>query len=139
MNAEKILAHCRKAKQTGSGTWIACCPAHDDKRPSLTLRELPDGMLLVHCFAGCSLESIIGACGLKVEDLFPEKITRDMVKPIRQRFPAADVLLMVEQEMNIMAIVAGDLAAGRALSEQDAERMKRARTRIEEARRLALG
>jgi hypothetical protein len=42
-----------------------------------------DGMVLVHCFAGCSAESIIGACGLQFDDLFPEKLPQDEFKPLR--------------------------------------------------------
>ena len=30
----------------------ACCPAHDDKNPSLSITER-DGKLLVYCHAGC--------------------------------------------------------------------------------------
>lgn len=139
MNAEKLLANCKKARATGRGTWVACCPAHEDKNPSMTVRELADGMVLIHCFAGCSVESILGACGLEFDDLFPDKLERDFTPAQKRRYPAADVLLMVEHELAVMAIVAGDLAEGRALSEVDAERMRVARKRIEEARRLALG
>lgn len=139
MNAEKLLSSCRKVRATGRGTWVACCPAHEDKNPSMTVRELPDGMVLVHCFAGCSTESIIGACGLQFDDLFPDKLPQDEFKPLKRRYPAADVMLMVEQELGVIAIVAGDLAAGRRLSAVDAERMRVAKKRIEEARRLALG
>lgn len=139
MNAEKILAHCQKAKPTGRGTWIACCPAHEDKNPSMTVREADGGVLLVHCFAGCTAEEIVSACGLKMEDLFPERTDKDFSPAQKRRFPAADVLLMVEQEINIVAIVAGDLAAGRFSPDRDLERMRVACRRLQEARRLALG
>lgn len=139
MNADKVLAHCQKVRPTGSGTWIACCPSHDDKSPSMTVRELDDGTLLVHCFAGCSAEEIVGACGLKMEDLFPEKLNKDFSPAQKRRFPAADVLLMVEREIMVVAIVAGDLAAGRTPPEDDLKRMRVAQRRLEEARRLALG
>jgi hypothetical protein len=36
---------------------MACCPAHDDRNPSLSVRRAPDGRVLVHCFAGCSLHA----------------------------------------------------------------------------------
>lgn len=139
MNAEKLLQHCKRVRATGRGTWVACCPAHEDKSPSMTVRELQDGMVLVHCFAGCSTESIIGACGLDFGDLFPEKLDKDFVPAQKRRFPAADVLLMVEQELAVMAVVAGDLAEGRVIPQADLDRMVVARRRLEEARRLALG
>lgn len=140
MPADRLLEQCKKVRPTGRGTWVACCPAHEDKNPSMTVRETSDGLVLIHCFAGCSAESILGACGLQFDDLFPDKLpARDMGAPLKRRFPAADVLLMVEAELQVMTIVADDLAAGRALSAVDAERMRVAKQRINEARRLALG
>ena len=52
-----------------SGGWIDRCPAHDDKNPSLSIKETSDGVLLLKCFAGCSFEEIIEAAGLKGDTL----------------------------------------------------------------------
>ena len=138
--ADTLLAQCKRVRSTGNGTWVACCPAHEDKNPSMTVRELPDGMVLVHCFAGCSIESITGACGLAIGDLFPEKTPQfgfNQRKPLRQRFPAADVLLMVGREMDIVQVVADDIAAGRTPPQADIERVRKSRDRIREAMKLA--
>lgn len=53
------------------GCWKAKCPAHDDKRPSLSVAEGEDGRILLKCFAGCEPEAIVKALGLTVCDLFP--------------------------------------------------------------------
>ncbi len=45
-------------RKAGSG-WSARCPAHDDRTPSLSLRETPDGTVLVHCHAGCEQDEVI--------------------------------------------------------------------------------
>lgn len=37
----------------------ACCPAHGDRNPSLTLRSAPDGRLLAHCHAGCTFAAVL--------------------------------------------------------------------------------
>ncbi len=37
--------------------FIACCPAHDDHNPSLSVSEV-DGKILIHCFAGCSYDDV---------------------------------------------------------------------------------
>jgi hypothetical protein len=50
-----------------AGGWIDSCPAHDDKNPSLSIKETSDGVLLLKCFAGCSFEQIIEAAGLKCD------------------------------------------------------------------------
>jgi hypothetical protein len=59
-----------KARRAGQGRWQARCPAHADRSPSLSIREGKDGLVLVHCFAGCSLEAILVALGLAHRDLF---------------------------------------------------------------------
>ena len=55
--------------KSGSG-WMACCPAHDDRNPSLSLRDSPDGRVLVRCHAGCHQAVVIAA--LKALGLWPE-------------------------------------------------------------------
>lgn len=50
---------------------LACCPAHDDHHPSLDVRELADGRVLVVCRAGCGWLDILQAVGLEKADLFP--------------------------------------------------------------------
>jgi len=45
--------------------YVARCPAHDDSEPSLSLRDAPDGLVLVHCFGGCEQSRVIDAlCSL---------------------------------------------------------------------------
>ena len=42
-------------------TWMACCPAHDDSRPSLSINTGKDGKVLVRCHAGCDQRDVIAA------------------------------------------------------------------------------
>ena len=65
-----ILTRLDVKMQTGNG-FQACCPVHADRRPSLSLRETVDGKVLIHCFAGCTVEEIVAALGLQLRDLFP--------------------------------------------------------------------
>lgn len=51
---------------------MAKCPAHDDKSPSLSVRETEDGRVLIHCHAGCGASDVLAAIGLTLADLFPE-------------------------------------------------------------------
>ncbi len=50
-------------RRSGDG-WIARCPAHDDRTPSLSC-SVRNGRLLLYCHAGCSFVSILGALGLR--------------------------------------------------------------------------
>ena len=65
MNIDNLLSRLHKVKKTGPDRWLACCPAHEDKTPSMAIRELGDGRILIHDFAGCSVEAILDAVGLK--------------------------------------------------------------------------
>ena len=58
MTAAKIAEHLRGRKS--GNAWLARCPAHDDKDPSLSLRDV-DGKVLVHCHAGCGQDAVIKA------------------------------------------------------------------------------
>ena len=59
-------------QQTENGI-ITRCPAHEDRTPSLSVREGDDERVLVNCFAGCSAEQICEAVGLSLSDLMPAK------------------------------------------------------------------
>jgi hypothetical protein len=61
LGAETIAGTLQKAKRAGPGKYVACCPAHDDKTPSLSIEDAPNGNLLVHCHAGCSQNAVIEA------------------------------------------------------------------------------
>lgn len=71
--AEKLVARLDGVRETGTGRWIARCPAHEDKRPSLSIRELDDGRVLVHDFGGCEVGDVLAAVGLEFSDLYPER------------------------------------------------------------------
>lgn len=57
-----LLRRLDRVRKTTYG-WQARCPAHDDRRPSLSVRVL-DGVVVLHCFAGCSRREILGALGI---------------------------------------------------------------------------
>lgn len=72
MNIDDFLAHLDRPRKTSRG-WTAKCPSHQDRSPSLSIREGDDGRLLVRCFGGCSAAEIVGAMGLSLKDLFPDE------------------------------------------------------------------
>jgi hypothetical protein len=119
---------------TGPGRWIARCPAHEDRHASLSVRELDDGRVLVHDFAGCSVHEIVSAVGIELTDLFPPRVPgRDAFKRERRPFPAADVLRCVAFEALVVAIAAGRLGNGHALTDEDKERLLVAASRLQAA------
>ena len=62
-----------RVKYTGKNSYMAQCPCHEDKEPSLAVSEGEDGRVLLKCFAGCNTEDIVARLGLTMADLFPPK------------------------------------------------------------------
>ncbi|MFO0877408.1 MAG: DUF3987 domain-containing protein [Gemmataceae bacterium] len=69
---DNVLSHLPNAKRSGKG-WKAHCPAHEDRKPSLSVSQGDDGTVLIKCHAGCTTEAILAAIGLEMRDLFPPK------------------------------------------------------------------
>jgi hypothetical protein len=72
MDVNNLLSRLDKVRSTGNGKWMACCSAHNDRSPSLAIKQTDDEKLLLHCFSGCSVVDILGAIGLELSDLMPE-------------------------------------------------------------------
>lgn len=81
MAIEHIIDRLDMVKKTGDAKYIARCPAHEDKSPSLSLRELHDGRVLMHCFGGCSAGDVMDSIGLALSDLFEEPL-EDRIRPL---------------------------------------------------------
>jgi hypothetical protein len=132
--AEKFVQRLGKVKGR-NGSWTACCPAHDDKSPSLSIREGEDGRVLVHCFGGCDVQEVLGAVGMDMSDLFPEKQERyegQTSKQMKPAFYATDLLRIASIECLVVMIAAYDIRQGKKLSESDMDRLQVAQQRIEE-------
>lgn len=72
----RLLARLDGVREVGPGRWLAKCPSHDDRSPSLSICELEDGRIFLYDFAGCEVDSILAAIGLRLSDLFPEHSER---------------------------------------------------------------
>ena len=136
---EDLVGRLDRVKRTGSGTWLACCPAHRDKSPSLSIREGDDGRVLLHCFAGCEVSAIAAAVGMSLTDLFPPKPLGDRVAPVRRPFPAADVLEGVFHEALTVQQIAAEVNRSGVCSRDQRDRLGKSVQRITEARDLVNG
>lgn len=123
MTIENVLHRLDKVKKTGSSKWQACCPAHDDKGPSLAIRELDDGRVLVHCFAGCGAAEILDAVGLDWSELHPPKPAGDYLPKVRKPWNASDVLNALSLEVLIAWNYTKKAAGGETLTEKERERL----------------
>lgn len=132
-STENLLSRLDKVKRTGPGTWLARCPAHEDRGPSLSIRETDDGRILVHCFAGCEPHDVLSAVGLTLGDLFSQGAVTQHGRPERRPFPAADVLRAVAFEALVVSAAAVALLAGQPFGEADRARLILAASRIQAA------
>jgi hypothetical protein len=82
-----LLARLKGVHRCGRDRWTACCPAHDDYDPSLSVAHR-SGRWLLKCFAGCSVEAITAVLGLRVGDLFDDTHTHP---PIIKDFPVRSI------------------------------------------------
>jgi len=138
---ELLLSRLQKVKGR-NGSWTACCPAHNDKGPSLAIRETDDGRILLHCFAGCETLNVVQAVGMDMTDLFPpDEKRRDYPaegKPrMKPAFYASDLMRILAFEALVVSICASDMRRGKALTDGDNERLKVAQQRIEEVMHYA--
>ena len=140
-SVENLLSRLEKVKGR-NGSWTARCPAHDDKGPSLSIREVEDGRVLLHCFAGCDVNNIVQSVGMDIGDLFPPDEKRKGYpiegKPkLKPAFFASDLLRIIAFEALVVQIVAFDIAHGKTINQTDRDRMMQAYERIDEAMRCA--
>lgn len=90
-----LLSRLDGVRHAGEKKWKACCPAHDDRNPSLSIRETLDGTLLVKCWAGCSAKEIVAAIGLELRDLFPNS------KPPLRNMPSRAAIMFEREVLNL--------------------------------------
>ena len=60
ITAKEIADGLFKSRKAGDG-YMACCPAHNDNNPSLSIKDGETGKPVVHCFAGCKQEDVVAA------------------------------------------------------------------------------
>ncbi|WP_341678384.1 hypothetical protein [Niveibacterium sp. SC-1] len=133
-----LLSRLDGVKRTGPDRWLARCPAHDDGHASLSVRELDDGRILLHDFAGCSADEVVGAIGLALADLMPPRpLAVDRMPGERRPFPALDVLRALSFECQVVLMVAADVSEGRPLAARDRDRLGAAIGRIQSGLALA--
>jgi putative DNA primase/helicase len=120
---ELFLSRVDKPRKAGK-SHQACCPAHNDKSPSLTISEADNGDLLLHCFAGCEYRDIMAAVGLEAKEGFQGSLS-----PESKREYQVQTLTKARQFERLVMAAA---ATSEDLSDDDVARLATARQRIQE-------
>lgn len=136
-----LLARLDRVRKTGHNRWMAKSPAREDRTPSLSIRLLDDGRILLHDFGGSEFADIIAALGLEPIQLIPEHLRRRgaSAEPQRAPIPCCDALLAITHHANVALIAAHDAAQGKPISAPVLEQLAMAVSVIESALKVAGG
>lgn len=142
MNAAMLLSRLDGVRKAKEG-WRANCPnGHAKSRGSLAIGEADDGRILLNCFNCHDTPAILGALGLELADLYPERI-RDPSPEARQRAREAfkrsswaAALGVLGREAGVVLLAARDMMGGAVLSADDMARLTLAEGRIQRAREV---
>lgn len=129
MIAARLLERLDKVRELGPGRWMATCPAHQDRSPSLSIREVEDRVLICD-HGGCTAEAVLAALGLTFADLFPHDpwaASREAAYAAHISKPRLDPL---DLEQMIVDLAEAQLEAGNALSLEDQARVNLAVERL---------
>lgn len=119
-NLTAIIGRLSKVKRTGDGKYVALCPIHGEKTPSLGITQKPDGVLLLHCFGcGASGVDICNALGIDPANLFPPSDDPKYQKQSRGGFSAWQLLHALHGDLIRLLIIANDLGKINVLSGDD--------------------
>lgn len=130
MDIEEIIPRLEGVKRTGRGKYVARCPAHSDRSPSLMLKQ-SDDRILIHCFSGCQAADVVAAIGLELKDLFPDRPL--FKKEVKDGFNAYDALRCLKEEALIVLLAASDCLKTGIFSNADLQRVQLAHDRINAA------
>ncbi len=135
----RLLELLQGVKETAPGRYIARCPAHDDRSPSLSIKDGDDGRVLLHCFAGCGTEDVLSAIGLTFSDVMPERIGAEhSYKPVRNRISPRDALATLDHESLVVAIIGADFLEHKEIDEDTWGRLAAAVQRINTTRAMCV-
>lgn len=131
---EAILSRLNKVKKSHgrANQWLACCPAHEDRSPSLSIMQNETGKVFIHCFAGCEGSAIMNAIGMTLADLYPDPIEPSRGLGKKPQFNAYDVLAAIAAESLLVAHL-GSALQEYPLCDADRERLLVAVKRIRTA------
>jgi hypothetical protein len=123
-----LLSRLEKVRERAPGKYIARCPAHDDRTPSLSITERADGAVLLHCFAGCDPTAVCGAIGLDPADLFPPPDSHShQATPQRMSTrQALEILRELESEIMVLWVGCCKVKHGQELAPIELERIGQA-------------
>ncbi len=124
------MNHFDGVRETGSGQYSCRCPSHEDKSASLGIKEGDEGRILLNCFAGCDVKSILNSVGLDWKDILPNN---QLYQAEKHSFNPFAVLKMIRDEVLLIGLASVDIRAGKPLNDKDHDRLLKAVGNVRDA------
>lgn len=119
---ERLLSSLEKVEKLPPGNhqarYRACCPAHGDKNPSLSITLSNSDTILLKCWAGCSAHDVVHAVGMEMTDLFPEQ-TKYHAPQERRPFSADQAARVIALDALAVAVAAAKVRNKEPLIQKD--------------------
>jgi len=136
MSIENLLSRLQNVRRRGKqNQWMASCPCHVDKTPSLSIADNA-GKILLHCFSQqCTPSEICDTIGMDIADLFPPSDDYGASKPHQRRghYDSPQVLEALAFEVLVASVILNDLMKNGSLLQVNLDRLFVANERINAA------
>ena len=117
-------------RETGNGQYSCRCPSHEDKSASLGIKQGDGDRILLNCFAGCDVKSILESAGLEWKDILPDN---KLYQAEKHSFNPFAVLKMIRDEVLLIGLASVDIRAGKKLSDKEHDRLLKAVGNVRDA------
>ena len=124
------MNHFDGVRETGNGQYSCRCPAHEDKSASLGIKQGDGDRILLNCFAGCDVKSILDSVGLDWKDIMNEE---KLYQAEKHKFNPFAVLKMIRDEVLIIGLASADIRKGKPLNDEDHDRLLKAVGNVRDA------
>jgi hypothetical protein len=124
------LNHFDGVRETGNGQYSCRCPAHEDKSASLGIKQGDGDRILLNCFAGCDVKSILESVGLDWKDIMNEE---KLYQAEKYKFNPFAVLKAIRDEVLIIGLASADIRKGKPLNDEDHDRLLKAVGNVRDA------
>ena len=117
-------------RETGNGQYSCRCPAHEDKSASLGIKQGDGDRILLNCFAGCDVKTILESAGLEWKDILPDN---KLYQAEKHSFNPFAVLKMIRDEVLIIGLASADIRNNKPLNDKDHMRLLEAVANVRDA------
>ncbi len=130
MLIQEVLNHFDNVKESGANQYSCRCPAHKDGSNSLGIKEGDGDRILLNCFAGCDVKSILESAGLEWKDIMNEE---NLYQAEKHKFNPFAVLKHLRDEVLIIGLSSVDIRNGKPLNDKDHDRLLKAVGNVRDA------